>query len=52
MKNQITDETKKRAHSGAVINIDIEMTCEDGNWSVKNHQANNVNIKKLTNIGS
>jgi hypothetical protein len=31
MTNQITDETKKRAHSGAGINIDTEMTCEDGN---------------------
>ena len=30
MKNQMTDETKIRTHSGAT-NIDIEMTCEDGN---------------------
>ena len=28
MTNQMTDETKIRAHSGA-INIDIEMTCEN-----------------------
>ena len=31
MENQITDETKKRAHSGDGINIDADMTCEDGN---------------------
>jgi hypothetical protein len=31
MNNQMTDEKKIRVHSGTGINIDTDMTCEDGN---------------------